>query len=356
MNAAASGSFEAADPVPAQPSTEPRSEFGCSGKAWLEAIISVASLARGVIGNTPVFGTGVPSSSLGGPAFFRCRCTGQGKHSTAYGTDPSDVIENQYDPTRSTGERPVAAILLAAGKGTRMDSDLPKVVLEVAGQPMIRWVVKAVRELSACPIVLVVGHRGELVRELFQGDDDDLLYVTQEPQLGTGHAVGCAKDVLHDFDGDVFVLAGDGPLIQTATLQRLLDRQRQCTAAATLATSTLDDPTGYGRIIRDAQGKFDAIVEHTDANEQQRSIHEVYPSYACFDAGLLFDALDKLKPNQSTGEYYLTDAPALLLADNCKVELVNGVPAEDVLSINTPQQLSEVDSILSSRLQVQEKA
>ncbi len=237
-----------------------------------------------------------------------------------------------------------------------MDSDLPKVVHEVAGRPMIHWVVRAVREMCACPIVLVVGYRAELVREVFQGDDDDLLYVTQEPQLGTGHAVGCAKEVLCDFHGDVFILAGDGPLIQTTTLQRMLDRQQQSAAAATLATATLDDPTGYGRIIRDAQGEFEVIVEHTDANEQQQTIHEIYPSYACFDAGLLFDALDKLEPNQTTGEYYLTDVPALLRANNCRIELVNGVPPEDVLSINTPQQLAEVDSILSTRVRVQEKA
>ena len=267
------------------------------------------------------------------------------------------MIENRYESTRSTGDRQVAAVILAAGKGTRMmDSDLPKVVHEVAGQPMIRWVVRAVREMSARPIVLVVGYRAELVREVFQGDDDDLVYVTQEPQLGTGHAVGCAKEALADFNGDVFVLAGDGPLIQATTLRRMLDRQQQSAAAATLATAMLDDPTGYGRIIRDAQGKFDAIVEHANANEQQQTIHEVYPSYACFDAGLLFDSIDKLEPNPTTGEYYLTEAPALLRANECKIELVNGVPPEDVLSINTPQQLAEVDSILSKRVRVQEKA
>ena len=136
----------------------------------------------------------------------------------------------------------------------------------------------------------------------------------------------------------------------------MLDRQQRSAAAATLATATLDDPTGYGRIIRDAQGEFDAIVEHTVANEQQRTIREIYPSYACFDAGLLLDSLDKLEPNQTTGEYYLTDVPALLRARNRKVELVNGVPTEDVLSINTLQQLAEVDSILSTRVRVQEKA
>ncbi len=293
---------------------------------------------------------------LAGQLSLDADALGNVSKSAAYGTGPSDMIENRYEPTRSTGERPVAAVILAAGKGTRMDSDLPKVVHEVAGQPMICWVVQAVRDMCARPIVLVVGHRAQLVRAVFQGDDDDLVYVTQEPQLGTGHAVGCAKEVLGDFNGDVFVLAGDGPLIQSATLQRMLDRQRRSAAAATLATAHVDDPTGYGRIVRDAQGQFQAIVEHTDANEQQQTIREIYPSYACFDAGLLFDTLDKLQPNQTTGEYYLTDAPALLRANNCKVELVNGVPPEDVLSINTPQQLAEVDSILSTRVRVQEKA
>lgn len=264
------------------------------------------------------------------------------------------MIENRYEQTRSTGKRPVAAIILAAGKGTRMDSDRPKVVHEVAGHPMIHWVVRAVREIGAGPIVLVVGHRAELVRDVFQGDDDDLVYVTQQPQLGTGHAVGCAKSVLGDFNGDVFVLAGDGPLIRPATLRRMLDRQQGSGAAVTLATANVDDPTGYGRILRDSQGAFKAIVEHAQANEQQQAIREIYPSYACFDAGMLFDALQKLEPNETTGEYYVTDAPAMLRARNCKVELVDGIPAEDVLSINTPQQLAEVELILTAR--GQEKA
>ncbi len=264
------------------------------------------------------------------------------------------MIENRYEQTRSTGKRPVAAIILGAGKGTRMDSDRPKVVHEVAGHPMIHWVVRAVREIGARPIVLVVGHRAALVRDVFQGDDDDLVYVTQQPQLGTGHAVGCAKSVLGDFNGDVFVLAGDGPLIRPATLRRMLDRQQCSGAAVTLATAKVDDPTGYGRILRDSQGAFKAIVEHAHANEQQQAIREIYPSYACFDAGMLFDALQKLEPNETTGEYYVTDAPAMLRARDCKVELVDGVPAEDVLSINTPQQLAEVESILTAR--GQEKA
>lgn len=246
-------------------------------------------------------------------------------------------------------ERPVAAILLAAGKGKRMGSDLPKVVLEVAGKPMIWWVVQAVRDLGAELIILVIGHGGEKVREVFSGDDHDIKYVTQEEQKGTGHATNCARELLKDFAGDVFVLGGDGPLIRACILQQMLNRQRCSQAVATLATASIDDPTGYGRIIRNDQGKFDSIVEHSNATPDQQLINEIYPSYACFDAQMLFETLKQLEPNATTGEYYVTDVPTMLGAKGKTIELVEGVPAEDILSINTPQQLAQVEAILNSR-------
>ena len=230
-----------------------------------------------------------------------------------------------------------------------MGSDLPKVVLKVAGKPIIWWVVQAVRDLGAEPIVLVIGHGGEKVREVFDGDDHDIKYVTQEEQKGTGHATNCARELLKDFTGDVFVLGGDGPLIRSFILQQMLEQQRSKQAAATLATASIDDPTGYGRIIRDDDGKFEEIIEHSNATPHQRLISEIYPSYACFDSQLLFETLKQLEPNETTGEYYVTDVPTMLRQKGKTIELVQGVPSEDVLSINTPQQLAEVEAILTKR-------
>jgi UDP-N-acetylglucosamine diphosphorylase/glucosamine-1-phosphate N-acetyltransferase len=239
-------------------------------------------------------------------------------------------------------------VILAAGKGTRMNSDLPKVVHEVAGRPMVRWVVDAVRTAGARRIVLVVGHGADTVRACFAGDDD-IEYVIQEEQLGTGHATRMAEPPLEGFEGDVLVLAGDGPLIRPETISIMLERHRAARAAATLATAIIDDPTGYGRVVRDADDRFVSIVEHRNATDEQRAIREIYPSYACFDADLLFGTLRRLLPDAVSGEYYVTEVPAMLRAAGHDVEVVDAVPPEDVLSINTVEQLREVEAILFAR-------
>jgi bifunctional UDP-N-acetylglucosamine pyrophosphorylase/glucosamine-1-phosphate N-acetyltransferase len=246
--------------------------------------------------------------------------------------------------------RPLAAIVLAAGKGNRMNSDLPKVAHRVADEPMVHWVVRACREAGANPIVLVIGHGADEVREIFAGDDSDIAYANQDEQLGTGHATMCAKSALANFDGDVLVLAGDGPLIRAQTIRLMHRRHVETSAAATIATSVIPDATGYGRIVRDAHGAFVAIVEHRNCTDAQLGVREIYPSYACFDAKLLFEMLGHLKPNESVGEYYLTDVFSMLKDRGYRVEVIDAVPPEDVLSINTPQQLAEVDAILRLRL------
>jgi UDP-N-acetylglucosamine diphosphorylase/glucosamine-1-phosphate N-acetyltransferase len=258
----------------------------------------------------------------------------------------TDIRNNAEGNGRS---RPLAAVVLAAGEGTRMPGNRAKVVYEVAGEPIVRWVVQAVREVNARPIVLVVGHRADEVRAVFRGDDD-VVYAVQDRRLGTGHATGCARAPLSGFTGDVLVLAGDGPLIRPETIQTLVEHHRASGAGVTLATATVDDPTGYGRVIRDGEGRFVAIVEHANATEAQRAIREIYPSYACFDAQLLFSMLETLTPDESSGEYRITDVPALIRSQGGAVELVDGFPPEDVLSINTPRQLEEVDAILSLRM------
>ena len=264
------------------------------------------------------------------------------------------VMNSQSQVPRSTEERPFAAIILAAGQGTRMNSDLPKVIHAVCARPMVYWVVRAAREAGASRIILIVGHGADHVREAFAGDDADIEYAIQEPQLGTGHAITCAESLLKDFEGDVVILGGDGPLIRAETIRIMHIHHCETSAAATLATSIIDDPTGYGRILRDPEGRFEAIIEHKNATDAQRAIHEVYPSYACFDPILLFDLLRQLEPDSVSGEYYLTEIPGMLKARGQCVELVDSVPPEDVLSINTPEQLAQVEAILSNRLQAAE--
>jgi bifunctional UDP-N-acetylglucosamine pyrophosphorylase/glucosamine-1-phosphate N-acetyltransferase len=247
----------------------------------------------------------------------------------------------------------LGAVILAAGLGKRMNSDLPKVVHPVAGKPIVWWVVQACREAGADPIVLVIGHGGDAVRSVFAGDDHDIRYAIQDKQLGTGHATLCAQGELNDFisgNGDLLVLAGDGPLIRAETSRIMRRKHIESRAAATMATSVIPDPTGYGRIVRDQAGRFDAIVEHKNATESQRQIHEVYPSYACFNGKLLFEMLNQLAPDRVTNEYYLTEVFAMLKSRGHRIEIVDAVPPEDVLSINDPQQLEEVDGILRRRL------
>jgi len=247
-------------------------------------------------------------------------------------------------------ERHVGAIVLAAGKGTRMKSDLPKVMHEAFGKPMVRWVVEVAKLAGADRVTLIIGHGAELLRRAF-ASDAGVTFALQDPQLGTGHAVDQGRRdfmPLHEGD-DVFVLCGDGPLIRPATLAKLLATHRADGAAATLATSISDDPQGYGRIERDERGQFRRIVEQKDATPEQLAIREVNPSYYCFRVSDLFGALSEVDNKNASGEYYITDVFELLLKEGKRVSVVDAVPPEDVLSVNTPEQLAEVSRILASR-------
>lgn len=250
-------------------------------------------------------------------------------------------------------ERQLDAIILAAGKGTRMNSDLPKVLHPVADRAMVHWVIDACEAVGARRITVVVGHRSNLAREEL-ADRDSVTFVEQTEQLGTGHAVMMAADLYEGVaNTDTLVLCGDGPLIRTETLTQLIERHRSTAAAATLATSIIDDPTGYGRIVRDADGRLDRIVEQKDATEDELVLREVNPSYYCFDAAELFAGLPKLSNQNASGEYYITDLFSLFRGEGNPVEVIDAVPPEDVLSINNPQQLAEVDAILRQRLRME---
>lgn len=235
-----------------------------------------------------------------------------------------------------------------------MNSDLPKVLHPVGDppRPMVQAVVEACRAAGCGRVILIVGYKQDLVREAMQGWPG-IEFAEQPEQLGTGHAVRCAESLFEQEKSapgrEVFVLAGDGPLIRPSTLGQMLDRHRSRRALATLATSRIADPTGYGRIVRDGEGNFTAIVEHKDCTPEQRAINEINPSYYCFDARAMFDALGRVQRNPQSGEYYITDVPGMLLSGGGRVEVIDAVPPEDVLSINTPEQLAEVDRIFRAR-------
>jgi len=255
-------------------------------------------------------------------------------------------------PDSNTQPNAPQALLLAAGKGTRMQSDLPKVCHPVGGRPMVCAVVDACLRAGCERVVVVVGYKQELVREALASYGDTVEFAVQEEQLGTGHAVTSASDAFPESmrrGTDLFVLCGDGPLIRSETLTKVLDRHRSSGASATLATSVIDNPDGYGRIVRDAGGSFERIVEQKNATEAELAIHEVNPSYYCCDAGAMFDALGKVGRNELTGEYYVTDVFERVLADGGRVEVIDAVPPEDILSINTLEHLAEVDSIFRGR-------
>ncbi len=244
----------------------------------------------------------------------------------------------------------IAAIILAAGKSTRMKSQRVKVLHEICGRAMLAYVLDAAREAGAQRPVVVVGHDREAVKREF-ASQSDIVWVHQQEQKGTGHAVRVCREALADFTGDILVLAGDGPLIRAATLTRLVKEHHAKQAAMTLATSVIENPAGYGRIVRDAAGEIMAIVEEKDATETQRAICEVNPSYYLFESQALFKALNQIQPNNQKGEYYLTDTLAILRGQGQHVTALAAVPAEDVLSINSRLELALVNRVMQRRIQ-----
>ena len=242
------------------------------------------------------------------------------------------------------------AIILAAGISSRMKTDTPKVLAEVCGRPMLSYVLDACRAVEAGKIYVVVGCGGEQVKERFSADGD-IVWVRQDAQKGTAHAVLCCKGPLGDFEGETLVLCGDGPLIRAATLKTLIEKHLAERSAATLATAVLDDPAGYGRIERDADGNIRGIVEDGDCTSEQLGICEVNPSYYLFNNKVLFDALEKVGPDNVKKEYYLTDVLSIIIATGYKVVAVTAVRPEEAMSVNTRRELSKVNEIMRRRFQ-----
>lgn len=242
------------------------------------------------------------------------------------------------------------AVVLAAGKGTRMKSDLPKVLCPVVDRPMIHFVLDALAKAGIRRRIVVVGYEADLVRaSLKQRDDaDSIEFVEQTEQLGTGHAVQMARQELQAQDGPTIVVAGDSPLIQHDSLSKLLDRFNETQPSLLLGTLKKDDPTGLGRIVRDADGNFTGIVEHKDATPEQLAIDEVNMSTYLFNTKDLLKALDALGNDNAQGEYYLTDCAVLLRKMGRPVEADPVLKPCESLSINNPDELKSVDETMRS--------
>ncbi len=239
-----------------------------------------------------------------------------------------------------------SAVILAAGKGVRMHSQMPKVLHRVAGKPMIWYVVKAVKEAGIDDIILVVGHGREMVREALS--DEKLRFVVQEEQLGTGHALMQAQGSI-DPDNTLVVLAGDTPLLEGKTLKKLLDFHRQQQALATVLSALLPDPFGYGRIIRQADGGLERIVEEKDASPEEKEITEINTGMYCFQAGAVFAALSRIERSNVQGEYYLTDVLPILKTDGHKVAVLATDEVDQIHGINDRIQMASAEAIIRQR-------
>jgi bifunctional UDP-N-acetylglucosamine pyrophosphorylase / glucosamine-1-phosphate N-acetyltransferase len=243
--------------------------------------------------------------------------------------------------------RSLAVVILAAGKGKRMKSDLPKVMLPVGGVPSLHHPLEAARALDPERIATVVGYKAEVVREAFAGKGIE--FVTQEEQLGTGHAVQVTEDVFADFNGVLLVLYGDGPLIRKETLARLLATHAEQGNDATLLTCRKPDPSDYGRIVRDGKGGFRAIVEERDCDEETRRIDEVYTGIAVYPAPGIFECLSRIGNNNAQGEYYLTDVPGILLADGGRVGTELHDDPDEIEGFNSRDQYDAICRTFESR-------
>ena len=241
----------------------------------------------------------------------------------------------------------IATVILAAGKGKRMKSDLPKVLHPLNGRPMIHYVIDIAEEIGSKMTILIIGHKKELVMEATK--DRKVVYVTQEQQLGTGHAVLQTKPYFIDFKGSVLVLSGDVPLLRAESLKKLIEIHNRDNPLATLLTAEMDDPSGYGRIIRNGQGFVKQIVEDKDASKEIKKIKEINVGIYIFDSASLFETLPLLNNDNSQGEYYLPDVIKIYVERKEKVAAVLTADVEETHGINSMEQLIHAEQILSNR-------
>ena len=238
-------------------------------------------------------------------------------------------------------------LILAGGKGKRMKSDLPKVLHRVCGKEMLNHVIDVMRKADFQAVNVIVGKGSDQVKNATE--DRNVTYSFQSEQLGTGHAVMCAREFLKDKDGIVAIFAGDAPLISEDTVKKFIDFHEQGGYKATLLTSILEHPTGYGRIIRNSNGGVEKIVEHKDCTDEELKVKEVNAAMYCFDVKILLSGLNKIKNDNAQKEYYLTDMIEILKEAGEKVGAMP-IDFEETLGVNSRVQLSEVESIMRKRI------
>ena len=238
------------------------------------------------------------------------------------------------------------AIILAAGKGTRMKSKYPKVIHKVCGKEMVNHVIDVSKKSGVKDIVAILGHGCDVVKEKLP---TDTMIAMQTEQLGTGHAVKMAKDYIKDED-TIVVLCGDTPLIKEETLKRLFDYHLENGYHTTVLTTEVDNPTGYGRIIRDENQDLLKIVEQKDANEEEKLVKEINSGIYCFNGKSLRESLDLLDNNNAQGEYYLTDTIQIMRNKGLKVGAYNGSTIEELMGVNSRVELSRAEDIMRKRI------
>ncbi len=241
---------------------------------------------------------------------------------------------------------PVHAVVLAAGKGARMRSDLPKVLHRVCGQPIVQYVLDALHQAGVSPPILVVGHGADRVRQVVGPQDR---YADQAEPLGTGHAVLQALPLVLDDGHPVVVVYGDTPLLRAETLQALIDLHHKSRAAATLLSAELADPTGYGRVIRNPDGRVQKIVEERDCSAEERLVKEINAGTYVFDQRALRDGLRTLSPDNAKGEYYLTDTIGWVLSHGRTVSVLAVTP-DEAMGINSRQDLAAAEAVMRQRI------
>jgi len=240
-----------------------------------------------------------------------------------------------------------ALIIMAAGKGKRMKSNLPKVLHNLAGKPILNYVLKTVDPLKVKRKIIVVGYKSEKLRELI---GDEIEYVEQVEQLGTAHAVLQTKRLLSDFEGDILILSGDVPFLTINTLKRLLKYHKDNEFSCTLISTILENPYGYGRIIRDKEGGIKGIIEEMDLPEDKKGINEINTGIYCFNKENLFPVLEKIVPDNKQGEYYLTDTVKMLLKDGLNIGNIMAKDYSEVLGINTRVDLASASQKVYQRV------
>ena len=242
------------------------------------------------------------------------------------------------------------AIVLAAGKGTRMKSDLPKVLFPVCGKPMINYVLDALDAAKIDEILVVVGYQKDLVRSEIESRKN-VKFAEQKELLGTGHAVMSCRDYLEGFDGPVFIIAGDNPMLQSSSVDRLFEEFEKSGASCVLGTVYKENPFGMGRVLRDEQGNFIGVVEEKDATDEQRKIKEINISYYIFNTPDLLASLDSIRNNNAQKEYYITDVPKILLDAGKKILALPVLKEIECLGVNTQADVAEVERAIQANAQ-----